>query len=138
MSIADLYSSEKDKNLIAHFQNLLAIALADGKITDSEMAILTKVGKRLGLTPEDITSMSKDEVKLKFAPPVDLDARNHRFVRLMAMIWADGELNPEELKMARRLAVGLGIPDEKIDPMIDKVGAMLLKGMDIEDVVDAL
>ena len=138
MSIADLYSSEKDKNLVSHFQNLLAIALSDGKVTDSEMALLLKAGKRLGLNQADIEEMAKDDVKLKFAPPVDLDSRNMRFVRLMAMIWADGEISEQELKMARRLAVGLGIPDEKIDGMIDKVGSMLLKGMGVDDVADSL
>ena len=43
MSIANAYESGEQKQNLAHLENMIAVALTDGVIVDSEMVILKKL-----------------------------------------------------------------------------------------------
>lgn len=107
MSISDLYSSGKHKQEIGHFANMVKIAKEDGRITEAEKELLTRVGKNLNITPEEFTVIFNNPEKFPTNPPVNYDERIERLFRLTKMLMVDGEAKLKEILLLQKIAVRL-------------------------------
>ena len=54
MSFIDLFKSRESREKLSHLKNLVAVAFADGKLEDNEMAALATVMARDGLMPSNL------------------------------------------------------------------------------------
>ena len=83
MSFIDLFKSRESREKLSHLKNLVAVAFADGKLEDNEMAALAAVMARDGLTPSDFERCIKKPKGIKFLPP---ETPEQRVVYLKDMV----------------------------------------------------
>ena len=118
MSFIDLFKSRESREKLSHLKNLVAVAFADGKLEDNEMAALATVMARDGLTPSDLERCIKKPQGIKFLPP---EAPVQRVVYLKDMVllmMCDGNIDDKELALCKATAIALGFKHEVIDTMI--------------------
>lgn len=104
-----------------YFIELLNIARVDGTISDSELKLLGRIGKRLGLTDEEIHFlMSKDE-STSYHPPMELSGKFFQFYEIIKLTLADGVFSDEEKRMARIFAAAAGFNEKEIVLLLEIV-----------------
>ena len=59
MSIAQAFESGEQKQNKAHLENLIAVALTDGVIVDSERVLLEKYARRMSISKVALEEMLK-------------------------------------------------------------------------------
>ena len=114
MNILDHFDHPDRKQQKEHFGHLLQIALADGKVEKSELEFLYQSGKKMGLTKEEIDYLIEDSKKSAFIPPYELSKRFEQLYDIIKMVYADGQVNSNEMRLATGLAIKLGFDEVEI------------------------
>ncbi len=133
MSVRDLYSRDSSDNNFAHFGSLASLAAVDGRIEESEMAVLKQFAHKLHITDEQFKEVMKRENKYPIDHQVSYEKRLERFFDLMKVIFADNEVNDDEMVLLKRYALGLGFPNDEADKLIEKSVAIFTGRIDFED-----
>ena len=118
MSFIDLFKSRESREKLSHLKNLVAVAFADGKLEDNEMAALATVMARDGLTPSDLERCIKKPQGIKFLPPETPDQRVVYLKDMVLLMMCDGNIDDKELALCKATAIALGFKHEVIDTMI--------------------
>lgn len=138
MSISDLYSSGKHKQEIGHFASVVKIANADGKISEGEEKLLLRAAKKLNISLEEFKLITKKPEKFPVNPPVSYDERIERLYRLTKMIFADDEAELVEVKLMRKIAVGLHFSIENAEKVCDEAIHLVLNENDLDSFTEAI
>ena len=133
MSVKDLYSSNSANNNLAHFGSLASLAAVDGEIGNSEMAVLKQFAHKLQISDEQFKEVMKKENKYPIDHQVSYEKRLERFFDLMKIVFADNQIDDNEMVLLKRYALGLGFPDDKADKLIEKSVAIFTGKIDFED-----
>lgn len=108
------------KNL-SHFKNLVAIAVADGKLEDDEQALLESAGERLGVSEVEIARNLTHRSDIKFIPPkLDID-RILQLYESVTMMCVDNEIDPKEKRTILNYAVKMGYSEEITHQVFEKL-----------------
>ena len=118
MSFIDLFKSRESREKLSHLKNLVAVAFADGKLEDNEMAALATVMARDGLTPSDLERCIKKPNGIKFLPPETPGQRVVYLKDMVLLMMCDGNIDDKELALCKATAIALGFKHEVIDAMI--------------------
>ena len=118
MSFIDLFKSRESREKLSHLKNLVAVAFADGKLEDNEMAALAAVMARDGLTPSDLERCIKKPKGIKFLPPETLGQRVIYLKDMVLLMMCDGDIDDREFALCKATAIALGFKHEVIDAMI--------------------
>ena len=118
MSFIDLFKSRENREKLSHLKNLVAVAFADGKLEDNEMAALATVMARDGLTPSDLERCIKKPNGIKFLPPETPGQRVVYLKDMVLLMMCDGNIDDKELALCKATAIALGFKHEVIDAMI--------------------
>ena len=118
MSFIDLFKSRESREKLSHLKNLVAVAFADGKLEDNEMAALATVMARDGLTPSDLERCIKKPQGIKFLPPETPVQRVVYLKDMVLLMMCDGNIDDKELALCKVTAIALGFKHEVIDAMI--------------------
>lgn len=118
MSFIDLFKSHESREKLSHLKNLVAVAFADGKLEDNEMAALAAVMARDGLTPSDLERCIKKPKGIKFLPPETLGQRVVYLKDMVLLMMCDGDIDDREFALCKATAIALGFKHEVIDAMI--------------------
>jgi hypothetical protein len=135
MSFLDHFDHPDRKQQKEHFGHLLQIALADGKIEDSELELLHRSGKKMGLTKEEIDYLIEDSKKSAFIPPYELSKRFEQLYDIIKMVYADGQVNSNEMRLATGLAIKLGFEEGEIPFLLTLLINGVKNGEDEEDLL---
>jgi uncharacterized tellurite resistance protein B-like protein len=121
MSLFDLFTSPEKKKGKSHLRNLLSMAMADGKIDDSEYDFLTKIATKYNISIVELDQI-KAEISKKggFAIEKGSSAFEQIF-ELIKMMMIDNNINPNELKMCKNFAKKIGFANDKVDELIESV-----------------
>ncbi|TXD52792.1 MULTISPECIES: TerB family tellurite resistance protein [unclassified Polaribacter] len=138
MAISDLYSTGKHKQEIGHFANIVKIAKADGEITEGEEALLIKAGKSLNITVEESILILINPEKFPTNPPASYDDRIERLYRLAKMILVDGDAKLPEVKLMRKIAIGLNFSNENAEKVCDEAIHLVSNKNDLNDFIVAI
>lgn len=131
MSFIDLFKSRESKEKLSHLKNLVAVAAADGKLEENEMAALATVMARDGLTTEDLERCFKDPKGIEFVPPQTNAQRVVYLKDMVLLMMCDGDINDRELALCKATAIALGFKHEIIDAMILDIIADIKKTMNL-------
>lgn len=118
MSFIDLFKSRESRGKLSHLKNLVAVAFADGKLEDNEMAALATVMARDGLTPSDLERCIKKPKGIKFLPPETPGQRAVYLKDMVLLMMCDGDIDDRELVLCKATAIALGFKHEVVDAMI--------------------
>lgn len=107
-----------DNQRLGQLKNLVMLASADERITDSEMAVLLAVASRENITPEQFSQVIEDPDSVSITLPEDEDTKLAYMRDMVALMMIDGELDEQELAICKLYAMALGYRGSIIDGMI--------------------
>ncbi len=138
MAISDLYSSGKHKQEIGHFASVVKMAQTDAVITESEQKLLDRTAKRLNISEEEYKKILKSPEKFPINPPVSYDETIERLYALTKMIYADNEVDKEEVALLRKVATALSIPLDNVEKVCDEAIHLIMNDNDLDDFTEAI
>ncbi len=110
--------NKKDQQRLGQLKNLVMLASADDKMTDSELAVLLAVASREKLTPEEFNKVIDDPDSVNITLPEDEETKLAYLRDMVAMMMIDGELDERELTICKLYAMALGYRGSIVDGMI--------------------
>jgi len=112
---------------LGQLKNLVMLAMADNRLTDSELAVILAVASREKVTPDELNQVIENPESVKITLPEDEDSKLAYLRDMVAMMMVDGELDEQELSICKIYAMALGyrgsIVDGMIAGVIDKLDA---------------
>lgn len=124
MPILDLYKNSESRRNLAHFAAMASLAAVDGEINPAEKKILDRFAEKLEITPAEYKEVMKKENKYPIEGHMDMEQRLERLYDFFRIIFADNDIDGEQVGMVEKYAVGLGFP-------VNKAGALVQKSVDI-------
>jgi len=124
MSFKDLYSNSEHRTNLAHFAAIATLAAADGVINASELDVIDRFAKKLGISQEEYNEVMKKENKYPIDPPSDAQTRLERLYDLFRIVFADHNMDAEEEAMVLKYAIGIGYTTEDAKKLITRSTAI--------------
>lgn len=115
----------QNQQRLGQLKNLVMLAAADGRFTDSEMAVLLAVASRENISPDDFNKVIDDPDSVDIVLPEDEETKLNYLRDMVALMMIDGDLDEQELAICKVYAIALGYNSKIVDGMI-------------ADIVDAL
>ena len=122
-------NNSQDRQRLGQLKDLVMLAMADGKLTDSELAVIIAVASRENISPDDLTKVIEDPDSVNINLPDDEDTKLAYLRDMVAMMMVDGELEEQELAICKIYAMALGYRSSIVDGMI----AGVIDSLDAED-----
>jgi hypothetical protein len=138
MNIAQLFESGEQSRQKGHFRNLVLLARIDGVVAVEESGLLARVARRLSLTDAQVIEISNDKNNYPMIPPSSREERYERFIQLIQMICVDGNIDPREENLAKKIGIALGFTEESLNEKYDLIKSQLLEGKTREEVLENL
>ncbi len=111
--------AENNRNIkIEHFENLVAMAAADGHMDDDEKEFLAEKAEEFGLNPEEIKEILNNPHELTFKVPTTQDEKEEQLSDAVFMAMIDGEIHEKEYAMCINFANKLGLSNTDVDEII--------------------
>ena len=107
-----------DNQRLGQLKNLVMLAAADDRITDSELAVLLAVASRENISPEDFSNILENPDSVTIELPEDEDTKLAYLRDMVAMMMVDGELDEQEMAICKIYAMALGYRGSIVDGMI--------------------
>ena len=111
-------TNKKDQQRLGQLKNLVMLASADEKVTDSEMAVLLAVASRENITPDEFNKVIDDPDSVNITLPEDEETKLAYLRDMVAMMMIDGELDEQEMAICKLYAMALGYRSSIVDGMI--------------------
>jgi len=135
MSFWDIFQSSEKKKRLSHIRNIIAVMAADGKVQPEELAFLMKVGKRWGISEQEIQRILKDPASIKFYVPKSNKERIQQMLELTMMMMVDGDIDATEMMVCKAAAVQLGFKPAIVDKMIKDI-IEIVQQLAADDAID--
>ena len=103
---------------LGQLKNLVMLAAADGRVTDSELAVLLAVASRENISPDDFNRVIEDPDSITIDLPDDEDTKLAYLSDMVALMMVDGELEEQEIAICKIYAMALGYRSSIVDGMI--------------------
>jgi hypothetical protein len=137
MSFSDFITDSGKRVRKDHFRHLVQIAEIDGKLTDVELEVLHREGKKFGLTSPEIDQIIDMEKDFHYMPPYSLQDKFDELYNIALVILADCEVSERERLILRRYAISAGFEDKIIDPLVKHVLEGVQNGADEEELFNS-
>lgn len=119
MGILDFFTSKKGSEKTTLLFNMLAVAAADGKIDESEMAVIGTIAEQMGMTKQDVDLVVNDSGKMKLIFPKDPQEKELHMRAYISVLLVDGVINEVEHGLCLKLGQALGFSTRIVNTMID-------------------
>ena len=129
MEMKEKTNDPQEQLRLGQLKNLVMLAAADGKVTDSELAVLLAVASRENITPDEFNRVIEDPDSITIDLPEDEDIKLAYLRDMVALMMVDGELDEQELTICKVYAMALGYRSSIVDGMI----AGVVDSLDAED-----
>lgn len=108
----------QNQQRLGQLKNLVMLATADERFTDSELAVLLAVASRENITPDEFNKIIEDPDSVNITLPEDEDTKLAYLRDMVAMMMVDGDLDEHELAICKLYAMALGYRSSIVDGMI--------------------
>lgn len=136
MNFSDFITHSGKKICKEHFLHLVQISRVDGKISDEEMKMLHRKGRKFGLTDPEIDYLIQSEAHHHYTPPISLKAKFSHLYNIAQLILADDVITESERKMLKRFAIEAGFKGETVDNLTEHLLEGIKNGIDEDDLLD--
>jgi len=103
---------------LEHFQNLVAIAFADGYFDDEEKKFLFEKAEEFNLPFEKVEEAIENADTLKFVVPLNLQDREDQLADIVFMAMIDGDIHKKEYELCLSIANRLDLNQKDLDDAI--------------------
>ena len=135
MPILDLYYHSEQKTNLAHFGALATLAAVDGEINPKEKVVLDGFANKLNITDQEYKEVMKKSNKYPIEPQNDAEKRLERLYDLFRIIFADHDVDDEEMVLLKKYAIGIGFPLKRVDKLIEVSVAIFSGRIPFDDYV---
>ncbi len=133
MSFRDLFESGEHKRNIGHFASIVRIASVDGGLNVDEERLLKRFARKLDVTDAEYVEVLKNPKKYPVSPPNSAEKRLQLMHDLFEMIYADHDIDEDELHLVKKYAIGLGYTEKIATKIIKRSIKIYSGGFDFED-----
>ncbi len=136
MGIIDAYENAEFRNKISVLATLIKLSLVDGVLDENEMKIIAKVARKYGLLdPDDLTYILKNYEKYSLEPTYNYDERIEQLYYLAKIIYADGHIDQNELKILKNTIIALGFPPQNVNIIYERAVGLIVDDVDLDDFI---
>ncbi|CAL2088356.1 TerB family tellurite resistance protein [Tenacibaculum sp. 190524A05c] len=133
MPIYELYSWGKHNQEIGYFASIVKIALVDNTISKGEQKLLDRAARKLNIKDEEYQKILKNPENYPVNPPVGYDESIERLYLLTKMIFADGNVDKDEVALMRKITTALSFPLDNVEKVCDEAIHLVMNDNDLED-----
>ncbi len=127
MGFFDLFSSDDKKQRLSKIANLVAVASADGVLEENEIDLLAILSDKYGASINEVKQVLNSNGNMKFVPPETNREKAEHIYDLVAIMMADGDISPAEMKACLVITNALGFEPYKAKSLIEKSIEMFKK-----------
>ena len=135
MPILDLYYHSEQKKNLAHFASIASLAAVDGEVNPREKAVLDRFAYKLNITDEEYKEVMKKKNRYPIEPQNEAEKRLERLYDLFRIIFADHDVDDDEMALLKKYAIGIGFPIKKVDKLIEVSVAIFSGRIPFDDYV---
>lgn len=123
MGFLNFFSSSRQEEGKEYLKQLFLVALADGSLEDIEKSYILSVSERFNIPPEEVENLDKDlkPEDIKYKLPGNSEERFFLLFYLINLIRADGEINPQEIKVAENIVMRLGYAPDTVGIILQTI-----------------
>lgn len=125
MNILDYFDHPIKKQNIEYFVHLVRIAKADEIVSNTELELLHRIGRKLGFTDPEIDKLIATTDKSDYIPPYELSKRFEQVYEIVKMTLADGVIENNEMRLANGFAIKSGFKESEIPNLL----VLLIRGI---------
>jgi uncharacterized tellurite resistance protein B-like protein len=114
-SVFNSYENDKNKS---HIKNLLEVAIADGRLDDSELKVIIKIAAKFDITEAEVHAIKEHHKDIQFAPPSSYSAKVNLLEDVVSIMTADMQIDEQEVKICKDLATRLDINPVLVDDLV--------------------
>ncbi len=107
-----------DDKRLGQVKNLIMLALADGKATESELALIASIASREELTQEQLDHLIEHPDTVHIELPENDEQKLQYIQDMVALMMIDGDLDDNELAMCKIYAIMLGYESSIVEKMV--------------------
>ena len=136
MNFSDFITHTGRRICKEHFLHLVQVSRIDGKISDEEMKMLHRKGRKFGLTDPEIDYLIQSEVNHHYTPPISLKAKFSHLYNIAQLILADDVITDSERKILQRFTIEAGFKGETVDNLTNHLLEGIKNGIDEDDLLE--
>ena len=118
MGLFNVFQGNEDKKNKSYIKNLLELAIADGKLDESEMKAIISIAGNFDLSEQEVMAIKDNHQEIDFTPPSSYSAKVKLLEDLVKIMIADHEIDEKEVKICKDLALKLNIAPVIVDELI--------------------
>ena len=119
------FKSPETKEAETMLGQAASMMMADGKMEESELAILRGIAARLGVGEADVERILSNPGEVDLTLPQDPFKRALFLIFIISMMCADGTTGEEELKALHSMGSSVGYTTEQIEAAVEAFAAAL-------------
>ena len=108
----------KKKQNTEYYVHLIRIAKADDSISNTELELLHRIGKKLGFSDFEIDHLIETIGKSDYIPPYELSERFEQVYEIVKMTLADSVIDKNEMNLASGFAAKSGFNESEIPSLL--------------------
>lgn len=112
---------------LGQIKNLIMLALADGKATESELALIASIASRESLSQDELDNLIDNPDSVKIDLPKDEEVKKRYLTDMVALMMIDGEMDDNEIAMCKIYAITLGYDSSVVENLVLSIADCLNK-----------
>jgi len=136
MGIFREFERGEHKRNRSHLEDLIAVAMADGQISEEENEYLQQLAAEYSITEEELDQMLKHPENYVFHPLVTKDGRLRQIKEIVRMLLADKIITSNEINFCRKFAVSMHYNPVTIVRLTNYLQSISGKKFDLYKVLD--
>jgi len=141
MGIWDAFFNRQNHNREREYVNqLFRVAWADGSLDRVEVQYIYSVGKKLGMTQEELQEAREnfDPAALSYKAPRTREDKFLLLFYLINLILVDDEIHPEEMRITENIIMKLGYSPDTVIIILSAIEKNQAKNISPEETYDGL
>ncbi|MCQ2289265.1 MAG: TerB family tellurite resistance protein [Muribaculaceae bacterium] len=116
-----------NKKQLGQIKNLIMLALADGKATESELALIASIASREQLSQEELDNLIDNPDSVSIELPEDEETKKRYLTDMVALMAIDGDMDDNEVAMCKVYAITLGYDPSVVENLVLDIAECLTK-----------
>lgn len=120
MAFLDLFGSGEHTRNLGHFAAIVNLAAIDGEINENEEVLLLRFARKLDVNETEYLEIIKNPKDFPIHPLNTYEHRLERLHDLFKIIYADHQIDNEEIHLIKKYALALGFTSKTAEPIINR------------------
>lgn len=129
---------ETTERLKAHFLRLYQMAICDDNFSSLELKALYKSAEDRGISQKKLDEILLNPINSKISIPENIEEKIDYLYDLTMMIWADGEVTPNEKSSLEKYVLMFGFMEENSLQIVDYLIQSVKEGKSKSDIFNDL